>query len=71
MHCLATNVAVWVRTLIRESLKEINGHHPHDESKSASPLKATTVSDAFLRHMVEAVAGDENGGTSSSHESSM
>ena len=28
MHCLATNVCVWVRTLVRESLKEINGHHP-------------------------------------------
>lgn len=31
MHCLATNVCVWVRTLVRESLKEINGHYHHYE----------------------------------------
>lgn len=36
MHCLATNVCVWIRTLVRESLKEINhhyDHHPNDAEK--------------------------------------
>ncbi len=34
MHCLATNVCVWVRTLVRESLKVINGHYHHYDNKA-------------------------------------
>ena len=36
MHMVATNVCVWIRTLVRESLKEINefkvsqGHNGED-----------------------------------------
>lgn len=78
MHCLATNVAVWVRTLVRESLKEINGHYHHYEKNHqhghhAKEHNAVNVAaaknDAFLHHMAEAVAavaGNEDGGASSS-----
>ena len=31
MHCLATNVCVWIRTLVRESLKEIRHHSVGDD----------------------------------------
>ncbi len=75
MHCLATNVAVWVRTLVRESLKEINGHYPYyqNQQPSASLTKgadgyttSTSVSDAFLQQMAEVVAAvaNEEGGSS-------
>ena len=63
MHCLATNVAVWIRTLVRESLKEINGHYHHYEKNHGSqhhsaPAVAvvTTKSDAFLHQVAEALA---------------
>ena len=45
MHCLATNVCVWVRTLVRESLKEINGHYHHYDNK-ATVMAAAVAADA-------------------------
>ncbi len=68
MHCVATNVCVWIRTLVRESLKEINGHYHHyDKSAKASlhqqqqqfagqPDSYDSASNALLHHLVEAVA---------------
>ena len=38
MHCLATNVCVWIRTLVRESLKEINEHAHHHVDKGSGGL---------------------------------
>ena len=65
MHCVATNVCVWIRTLVRESLKEINGHYHYYVDKSAS-VKTTghqpmtggydSASNALLHQLVEAVA---------------
>ncbi len=58
MHCLATNVCVWVRTLVRESLKEINTYAPYYE-KAKKEIKLsmpTMASDNFLQHVAEAVA---------------
>ena len=46
MHCLATNVCVWVRTLVRESLKEINGHYHHYEKKHKALTKAALAAAA-------------------------
>lgn len=31
MHCLATNLCVWLRTLVRESIHEIQHHHTEDD----------------------------------------
>ena len=71
MHCLATNVCVWIRTLVRESLKEINHHYDHhpkeaehyqmvaaQQQVAASTAASTAAADtqAFLHHMAEAVA---------------
>ena len=73
MHCLATNVAVWIRTLVRESLKEINGHYHHYEKNHGSqhhsaPAVAvvTTKSDAFLHQVAEALASVAGSGDESS-----
>ena len=72
MHCLATNVCVWIRTLVRESLKEINHHYDHHPKEaqhyqmtqqqmvaaSSAATATSTAADtqAFLHHMAEAVA---------------
>jgi hypothetical protein len=65
MHCVATNVCVWIRTLVRESLKEINGHYHHYVEKSVKTTSHQPVvsaggydsaSNALLHHLVEAVA---------------
>ncbi|KZS06504.1 Uncharacterized protein APZ42_030022 [Daphnia magna] len=65
MHCVATNICVWIRTLVRESLKEINGHyHYYDKLAKSQQLQQSqpvadgyeSVSNAFLHHIVEAVA---------------
>ncbi|XP_057371829.1 uncharacterized protein LOC130692779 [Daphnia carinata] len=65
MHCVATNICVWIRTLVRESLKEINGHyHYYDKIAKSQQLQQSqpvvdgyeSVSNAFLHHIVEAVA---------------
>ena len=56
MHCLATNACVWVRTLVRESLKEINGHMSHYEKAQSQFDASATISDTFLHQVAEAVA---------------
>ncbi len=57
MHCLATNVCVWVRTLVRESLKEINSYAPYyEKTKAQVKLSAPTASDKIIHHIAEAVA---------------
>ena len=53
MHCLATNVCVWVRTLVRESLKEINGHMSHYEKAQSQFDASATISDTFLHQVAE------------------
>jgi hypothetical protein len=83
MHCLATNVCVWIRTLVRESLKEINHHHEHhpkgaeqfqmaqQQQMAASSAATAADTQAFLHHMAEAVAaavGSEEDGSSSVYE---
>ncbi|KAI9561301.1 hypothetical protein GHT06_012257 [Daphnia sinensis] len=67
MHCLATNVCVWIRTLVRESLKEINhhyDHHPNDAEKlhmthqqhvASSSAAAVAVA---AQHQASAAAAD-------------
>lgn len=65
MHCLATNVCVWIRTLVRESLKEINhhyDHHPNDADKlhvtqqHVAPSSAAAVAAAAQQHASAAAA---------------
>lgn len=67
MHCVATNICVWIRTLVRESLKEINGHYHYYDKLAKSQQQSQqqsqkvidgyeSVSNAFLHHIVEAVA---------------
>ena len=70
MHCLATNVCVWVQTLVRESLKEINGHLVHYE-QTHGQMKFTsesTASDNILHHVAEAVAAVVRNNEDSSEE---
>ncbi len=75
MHVLATNVCVWIRTLVRESLKEINGHFPYYE-KAQKQMKFAAPAipnDNFLNHVAEAVAavvGNNEDSSSSSEGSS-
>lgn len=80
MHCLATNVCVWVRTLVRESLKEINGHYHHYDNK-ATVMAAAVAADAaaaivasadHLKHTATATAiksGLDDGQSSSTSSS--
>ena len=56
MHCLATNMCVWVRTLVRESLKEISGHLSHYGKVQSQFDASATISDTFLHQVAEAVA---------------
>ena len=71
MHCLATNVCVWIRTLVRESLKEINGHHHEEDDEGHMKLDPSEASATFLQHIAEAVAAVVGKSDDSSEESSL
>jgi len=72
MHCLATNVCVWVRTLVRESLKEINGHYHHYDNKATVMAAAAIVASAdHLKHTATAmkISGFDDGQSPSTSSS--
>lgn len=61
MHCLATNVCVWVRTLVRESLKEIKHHHAIETGNPYEELKIEHGNVGVLHHVAEAIAAVAGG----------
>ncbi|XP_033150216.1 proton channel OtopLc isoform X3 [Drosophila busckii] len=50
MHVVATNICVWIRTLVKESLLEITIHHQKLESDPGASSIAHSIRQHALRH---------------------
>ena len=43
MHVVATNIIIWIRTLIKESLEEINEYENEENSERSSSSMTTLL----------------------------
>lgn len=64
MHVVATNICVWIRTLVLESLKEITGHYiarrnETEKTPWAEDLKDHTLMYAGMTNGVELGPGEK------------
>ncbi|KAH8420252.1 hypothetical protein KR009_008345 [Drosophila setifemur] len=50
MHVVATNICVWIRTLVKESLLEITIHHQRNDPEPGASSIAHSIRQHALRH---------------------
>lgn len=60
MHIFATNICVWIRTLVLESLKEITVYHQHRQANVDDGVFLDSIRQHTLRHAGQ-VLGNELG----------